>query len=159
MSVPREYLLVFNQLKAKYPKDDPDKLASTAAEIVRRDLAAIGADGFLHFRPEVGKLAPRLGPTPQISEAMSESQKLQVYQQIRARLSDTLPTPKPAAPTYSGEEPLEVGENLSDNAKIGNALRLAARYRSAQEIKAAQIKETNDHASEIRANAAKLGGT
>ncbi len=150
MTVPRIYLATYEAVKAKYPKIGPDAWASAAAEIVKRGLAAFGADGFVNFRPEVATLAPRLAPPVQITENMTGEQRQRAYYAQLARSAETLPvqcaTPRTVA------DPV-------DRQKVNDAMSAAARYRTAKEIRDQQLKEANDHAQEIRENASKMGGT
>ncbi len=147
--------------KTKYTKIGDEACSAIAVSAVKKGWVAFGADGFLTFKPEIATIAPRLAPPVQITGAMSDAQKHQAYLAQRARNSETLPTPKatPQLPTYRGDEPLETGDNLSDRAKLSNALKMSARYRSAKEIRDQQLKESNEHADEIRERASKMGGT
>ncbi len=123
---PKEYLFILNDLKASYPKEyreDPDKVASRAAEIVRRGWAGIGANGFVSYKPQVAMLAPKLLPAPQMSENMDDRQKAAVFVALMARNSDRLPAvTAPAADPVDAEY---VPNATSDKDRIHNA-RLAA---------------------------------
>ena len=139
MSVSKEYLATYNAIKKAYGERlGADETARLAADIVKRDLAAIGFDGRVTFDPAVATIAPRLAPAVAINPDADERTKLAQYAALLDRQKDTLPAARATrSTTWDPSRPMReqlISDPKTDTEKAHNAAIFISRAEQANEV-------------------------